>query len=87
MPEHPVFVEAKAQKQFKKIRVNDKNRIIGVLRVLEKEGFSSRLDIKKLQGYQGYYRIRSGNYRIRFELSPDQTIVVYSIAKRENAYE
>lgn len=87
MPKHLVFVEGKAQKQFKKVPKVDQGRIIEVLNALEKEGLSARIHIKKLRGYQRHYRIRLGNYRMRFELSADQTIVVYSISQREKAYE
>ena len=65
----------------------DQKRIIEVLNTLEKEGLSARLDIKKLRGYQRHFRIRLGDYRLRFEFSADQTIVVYSISQREKAYE
>jgi mRNA interferase RelE/StbE len=83
---HLVFVEGKAQKQFKKVPKADQERIIEVLNTLEKEGLSARVDIKKLRGYQRHYRIRLGDFRIRLELSSDQSIVVYSISKREKAY-
>ncbi len=87
MTKHLVFVEVKAQKQFKKVPKRDQKRIIEVLNTLEKEGLSARLDIKKLRGYQRHFRIRLGDYRLRFEFSADQTIVVYSISQREKAYE
>jgi mRNA interferase RelE/StbE len=87
LTKHSVFVEAKAQKQFKKVPKDYQERIIIIFNTLEKEGFSARLDIKKLRGYQRHYRIRMGDYRIRFELSVDQTIVVYSISQREKSYE
>ena len=87
MTKHSVFLEAKAQKQLKKVPVRDQARLIEVLNTLEKEGLSARLDIKMLRGYQRHFRIRLGNYRLRFELSTDQTIVVYSISQREKAYE
>ncbi len=83
---HSVFVEAKAQKQFKKVPKHDQERIVEVLHMLEKEGLSDRLDIKKLRGYKRHFRIRLGDYRILFELS-EQTIVVYSFSQREKAYE
>jgi len=63
----------------------DQERIIEVLNTLEKEGLSARLDIKKLRGYQRHFRIMLGDYRLRFEFSADQTIVVYSISQREKA--
>jgi len=87
LTKHLVFVEVKTQKQFKKVPVRDQARIIEVLNTLEKEGLSARLDIKMLRGYQRHFRIRLGDYRLRFELSADQTIVVYSISQREKAYE
>jgi len=87
LTKHLIFVEAKAQRQFKKLSNVDQTRILGVLEALEKEGLSSRLDIKKLRGFQNHYRIRMGDYRIRLELLVDQRIVVYSISTRENAYE
>ena len=87
MTNHLVFVEARAQKQIRKAPVRDQERIIEVLHTLEKEGLSARLDIKKLRGYQRHYRIRLGDFRIRLELSSDQSIVVYSISQREKAYE
>ena len=87
MTKHLVFVEVKAKKQFKKVPKRDQKRIIEVLNTLEKEGLSARLDIKKLRGYQRHFRIRLGDYRLRFEFSADQTIVVYSISQREKAYE
>ncbi len=55
--------------------------------MLEKDGLSARLDIKKLHGYKSHFRVRLGDYRIRFELSVDQTIIVYSISLRDKAYE
>jgi mRNA interferase RelE/StbE len=87
LTKHLVFIEAKAQKQLKKVPERDRERIVEVLYTLEKEGFSARLDIKKLRGYQRHFRVRTGDYRLRFELSSDQTIVVYSISQREKAYE
>lgn len=87
MTKHSVFLEAKAQKQLKKVSVRDQARIIEVLNTLEKEGLSAMLDIKMLRGYQRHFRTRLGDYRTRFELSADQTILVYSISHREKAYE
>jgi len=87
LTKHLVYVEAKAQKHLKNLPKKDQERIVEVLNALENSGFSARIDIKKLQGYQRHYRVRMGNYRIRFELSLDQSIIVYSISQREKAYE
>lgn len=88
MVKYLVLVESKAKKQFKKIPKEYQPRVLTALKVLEEEGFSARLDIKKLQGYKTHYRLRVGKLmRIRFELLTEQRIVVYSISTREKAYE
>ena len=87
MTKHLVYVEGKAQRQFKRVPAIDQARILDALGTLEKEGLLARLDIKKLKGFQRHYRVRVGDYRIRFEFSADLTIVVYSISSREKAYE
>jgi mRNA-degrading endonuclease RelE of RelBE toxin-antitoxin system len=88
LPHHAVLIESTAKKQFKKMQKNQQTRILSALATLEAEGLSNKLDIKKLQGYKHHYRIRVGKLiRIRFELSADQTIIVYSISTREKAYE
>lgn len=86
LPEPLVFIERKAQKQLKKLPEDAQNRINEALYILQDDGFSIKLDIKKLQGYQKHYRIRVGKQRILFELSADKTIVVYAILPRETAY-
>ena len=43
---------------------------------------SDKLDIRKIQGYENYYRIRIGNYRIRCEIEAANKISVWS--KRAN---
>jgi len=88
LPRYTVLVESKAKKQFKKMPQNQQTRILSALATLEAEGLSNKLDIKKLQGYRHHYRIRVGKLiRLRFELSADRTIIVYSISTREKAYE
>jgi len=57
---HLVFVEAKAQKQFKRVPMRDQARIIEVLNTLEKEGLSARLDIKMLRGVSEAFSYKVG---------------------------
>ncbi len=88
MPKYMVLIESKAKKQFKKMTKDQQTRVFTALTTLETEGLSNKLDIKKLRGYQQHYRIRVGRLvRIRFELSSDRAIIVYSISTREKAYE
>jgi mRNA-degrading endonuclease RelE of RelBE toxin-antitoxin system len=48
------------------------------------QGFSG--DIKKLQGADIAYRLRSGNYRVLFDLA-GSTLVIRAIRDRKEAYE
>jgi mRNA interferase RelE/StbE len=83
-----VFVERKAKKQFMRMPKEQQKRILAALAILEAEGLSNKLDVKKLRGFKGHYRIRVGRLvRIRFELAQDRSVVVYSICTREKAYE
>jgi mRNA interferase RelE/StbE len=81
-----VFLEKKAFKQLEKLSKDTRNRMIEALHTLRDEGFSKRLDIKKLRGYRKQYRLRVGKYRILFELRAEKTIVVYAILPRKAAY-
>lgn len=86
MSRYRVLLEKKAFKQLEKISKDTRNRMIEALHILRGEGFSTRLDIKKLRGYRRQYRLRVGKYRILFELRPEKTIVVYAILPRKAAY-
>jgi mRNA interferase RelE/StbE len=44
------------------------------------------LDIKKMKGYQGYYRIRVGNYRIGCKVEQGNEIIFYRIKSRADIY-
>jgi mRNA interferase RelE/StbE len=61
------------------------NRIKEVLKELETTWPVSRLDIKKLKGFDNHYRIRVGDYRILF-LRESGTAKVYDVSHRRDAY-
>jgi len=61
-------------------------RIVEALRLLGDRGFSARLDLKKLRGYRGQYRLRAGRHRVLFELQPGKSIIVHAILPRRRAY-
>jgi mRNA interferase RelE/StbE len=83
---YEVYFERKTLKNLKKLDKNLKSRILEALRTLRDEGFSRKLDIKKLKGYKNHYRLRIGHYRILFELQKPKTIIIYAILPREKAY-
>ncbi len=86
MPKNSVFIDKKAQRQLEKLPSKLHDRINDAISILQEEGFSRSLDIKKLQGLGKSYRIRVGKHRILFELAIDGSIVVYAILPRETAY-
>ena len=46
----------------------------------------AQLDIKKMKGYQSYYRIRVGNYRIGCKLEHSDQITFYRVKSRADIY-
>ena len=63
-----------------------KNKIKEALRELETTWPMTRLDIKKLKGYDNHYRIRVGDYRILF-FRESGTALVYDVSRRsDNTY-
>ena len=79
-----IFLEKTAKKQIEKLDKETARRILESLRELEK-GFSARLDIKKLKGYDNHYRIRVGSYRIMLVIESG-TVYIYDVSIRGNAY-
>ena len=44
------------------------------------------LDIKRIKGYQGYYRIRIGEYRIGCKVGKKNEITFYRVKSRADIY-
>lgn len=84
--EYKILLEKRVLKQLGKLEDDVKHRILDVLRIFRDEGFSAKLDLKKLRGYKKHYRLRVGKYRVLFELQPGRTIVVYDVLPRKAAY-
>ncbi len=47
---------------------------------------SDKLDIRKIQGYENYYRIRMGQYRIGCEIEAENRITFYRVKNRRDIY-
>lgn len=74
----------KFSNKFRKLEKDERIRIHKRLLLLEKFPFIA-LDIKKLKGYKNTYRLRVGDYRIKFVLKGD-TLIFYDIELRGKAY-
>ena len=65
------------RKRIEKLVFND---------IAEIDDIAEKLDIKKMQGHHGYYRIRIGNYRIGCEIQAGNTIIFYRVMDRKDIY-
>lgn len=75
-------LKPKAIKDLKSIPVEERERIIGRIELMED---NLQGNVKKLTNHTPEYRMRSGNYRVLFEIE-EEKIVVYRILHRKEAY-
>lgn len=80
---YDVYIERDALKSLKKLPRDIQERMKGVL--LKLGDFPRELDVTKLRGFRGKYRVRVGKYRIIIEIHRDK-IYVIDILSRESAY-
>lgn len=65
--------------------VTEFEALVAILRV-DPQNLTRRYDINKLSNMsEGQWRIRAGNYRLRYDVEGD-TVKVYSIKDRSEAY-
>lgn len=82
-----VFFERSFARDLKKIRNRRILKEIGeVISLAEQaESLSELTNLKKLEGYTTYYRIRVGDYRIGLEIVED-TIIFVRVLNRKEIY-
>ncbi len=77
--------EASFEKDLKKVR--DKKLLKQVREVIEEvkqaEGLRDINDLKKLKGYETFYRIRIGDYRIGIDLIGNRVIFTRMLHRKE----
>jgi len=49
------------------------------------ENIFTECDVRKIRGYQNYYRIRVGQYRIGCRIQ-DETLIFYRVKSRDEIY-
>ncbi len=57
-----------------------------IKQVEQTKKLSDIIQLKKLQGFKSYYRIRLGNYRLGIELVLDNTELFIIVAHRKDIY-
>lgn len=50
------------------------------------ENLSEIPNIKKMQGFENYYQVRIGDYRVGFELLNDKSLLFLLVAHRKEIY-
>lgn len=75
-------LKPKAVKDLKSIPLKDRKKIIERIDMME-DNLSG--NIKKLTNYTPEYRMRSGNWRVLFEIE-EARIIIYRILNRKEAY-
>ena len=83
---YKISIQRDAEKALSKIPKTDQKRIIKRIDLLAENPLPP--DVKNLQGdLGGYHRIRSGNYRIIYEIFQNELMVlILKIGHRQNIY-
>jgi mRNA interferase RelE/StbE len=85
MAKYRIEVSATAERQLKKIRREDKIRILRSISLLA--GEPRPAGCRKLSGYNDIFRIRVGNYRVIYEIDGKRIVVVIlKIGHRREVY-
>ena len=69
MIQYQIFIEKRAQKFIKKLPKQDKVRLLKAIYELPKG------DVKPMQGYDEYFRLRVGDYRIIYTVDNGKLVI------------
>jgi len=75
-------LKPKAVKDLKSIPLSDRERIIARIEMLEDDLSGN---VKKLSNHTPEYRMRTGNWRVLFEIESSR-IIIYRILHRKESY-
>ena len=79
---YTIELKPRAEKDLRSIGRPDRERVIERLRRLEND---LQGDVKRLTNFTPEYRMRTGDWRVLFEVAGDR-VVVYRILHRSEAY-
>lgn len=78
---------AAAQRQLRAISRIDAMRILTALTALGDDPYRQDVDVKKLTGPSGLYRLRVGNYRVAYQINDGELfILVVKVGDRRDVY-
>ena len=89
MPRYHLIFHRKAEKFLDGLDEKTKQGLLeDVLCLADFTGLRSSLDIVKLKGQKGFYRLRTGKLRTVFTVDKaSRTIIILKIERRERIYE
>jgi len=73
----------KIQKALKKLRPKERQAVKLIIQKLANQNFSG-LDLQKLKGRDGIFRVRKGSVRIIYRMTSDDQIFILAIERRSN---
>ena len=80
-----IVYQEKARKFLKKISTDDRKLIIKKIEQYSENPKSLENNVKKLKGYDNFYRLRIGNYRVIFD-NNGNIINILAIGLRKDVY-
>ena len=75
----------KSEKLIRKLSKRDRERITMVIALIHTNNFDM-LDLKKLSGTNDIYRVRVGNFRIKFRVYPSHNEILEIVRRSDNTY-
>ena len=80
-----IYLTKKAQKIIKNLSKSDRENILSKIKKLISSNHS--LDIRKLKGYENFFRIRIGSYRVVYEPLHKKIVVeIIFVGHRKDIY-
>lgn len=80
-----IIIPKPVQKQLKQLSQEIYQRVTE--KILQLSSEPRPIGVKKLQGFENEYRIRIGDYRVRYEIDDKTlTVIIVSCRHRRNVY-
>jgi len=82
---YEIAFQSSVEKDLRKLSTENCDRIMVRIEALANEPFP--VQVSKLKGTEGLYRIRVGDYRIIYEVNPDSNcILIHYVRHRRDVY-
>jgi mRNA interferase RelE/StbE len=82
---YEIFIEKKAEKDLRRLPKNYQNKIIQ--KILNLKDNPKPIEARKITSSENYYRIKVGDYRIRYEINyKEKRVNIFRVRHRKEAY-